>query len=74
MWRLSSVLLVTNHLSSCYTKCGTKYLAATLLCVNEELTIVGGPSVPVLFHAVRQLVLLDGFTGIEKGGLTQVKM
>lgn len=33
-----------------------------------------GPSVPVVFHAVRQLVLLDGFTGIEKGGLTQVKM
>lgn len=32
-----------------------------------------GPLAPVLFHAVCQLVLLDGFTGIEKGGLTQVK-
>lgn len=32
-----------------------------------------GPLVPVLFCAVRQLVLLDGFTGMEKGGLTQVR-
>lgn len=32
-----------------------------------------GPLVPVLFHAVRQLLLLDGFIGMEKGGLTQVK-
>lgn len=32
-----------------------------------------GPLAPVLFPAVRQLVLFDGFTGTEKGGLTQVK-
>lgn len=32
-----------------------------------------GPLVPVLFHAVHQLLLLDGFIGMEKGGLIQVK-